>query len=117
MVQERRLAPRARVRLVVGIQGEDRAWMERFTDDLSRGGTFIETDTPLPVGTLVKVVLPIPLSDQVDREVEIEGSVARHGTGSSGGPPGMGIEFIAFPAEDRKAVVAYVDSLLKKKKP
>ncbi len=115
MTQERRLAPRAKVRLVVRIQGENRGWMERFTDDLSRGGTFIETDSPLPLGTFVKVVLAIPLSDQVDREVEIEGSVARHGTGAAGGPTGMGIEFIAFPAEDRKAVVTYVDSLLKKK--
>ena len=65
------------------------------TVNLSEGGVFIATDSPLPVSTEVALSFPI---QSLDTEVEACGSVVRTvlDQEQTGEPAGMAIEFTEF---------------------
>lgn len=72
---------------------------------LGCGGMFIESDRPLPAGSLLKVRFQLPGRPG---QHEIEGQVvwSRLPTGPPASAPGMGIEFI-----DRRAAAALAGEL------
>src|SRR3954454_2402795 len=70
-----------------------------YTKNISKGGTFIKTKKPLPVGTLFLFNLfvppltePLVLRGEV-RWIRREGEVTDEGEGPEG-EPGMGIRFV-----------------------
>ena len=76
--------------------------------DLSRGGVFIRTDMPRPVGTLVLMQIPVP-GGQV---VQLRGTVKhiKYNPGAPGNPPlGMGIEFANLGEEGREFLQALLE--------
>ncbi len=66
--------------------------------DISQGGVYVATDTPIQMGNLVTLQFDIPT---VPGAVKVDGSVAHHHFHPNGKPAGFGVEFIAFRSEGK----------------
>ena len=99
---DRRGSIRIPLMLRMGFQsyGEIR---ETLMTNLSRGGIFIATEDPLPLGSTLRVWIRIGESAQ---EVDVEGEVASHnsGPGLLSEELGMGVKFIHMTPEQEKIV-------------
>ena len=80
--------------------------------NISKGGIFINTRTPLAVGTMVKLIISLPdaafpfdLTGRVTRVHEYD-----NGTNLV---PGMGLEFVDVDDEKRVRIEKFVDRLRK----
>lgn len=73
-------------------------FLSDYTKNISTGGTFIKTKTPLEVGTEFVFKLYVP---SIDDPVEIHGVVKWVSDKDEGPGPGMGIEF-RFDSEDQR---------------
>ncbi|MDO9514872.1 MAG: PilZ domain-containing protein [Syntrophales bacterium] len=79
-------------RIFVDGEGEEADFLDAVTSDISAGGAFFHTDTPLPVGTEMYVDLILPLDELKKIEgkranIKVKGSVIRTGA------RGMAISF------------------------
>ncbi|MEM7448758.1 MAG: TIGR02266 family protein [Myxococcota bacterium] len=84
-------------------------FIEQYSTDISRGGIFIKSKSPMSVGTLLK--FEFQLKDQ-SRLIHGVGRVVwqRDPSGSTEAlPPGMGIKFIKMDPESRGLVQQIVD--------
>ncbi len=74
-----------------------------YMDSMGLGGFFIRTKEPLPVGSLMALLLNLPAGD-----VRARGIVRRISPNS-----GMGVEFVAMTPEDRgrlnKSILPYLE--------
>lgn len=68
-----------------------------YATTLGAGGIFLETESPVPVGSQVKLRFRLPASEELH---EIEGRVCwiHLQTGSAGHSPGIGIQFTSSTA-------------------
>ena len=83
-----------------------------YTRNISRGGTFIATERPLPVGTEFLFKLTIP---KLNKPLELRGKVHWIVTPADveeGRDPGMGIGFIYDNEAERQAVEREVERLM-----
>jgi uncharacterized protein (TIGR02266 family) len=71
--------------------------------NVSRGGVFVSTATPLPLGTKIRLWIQVGDSGE---EIEVEGEVASHnaGPGLLSDETGMGVRFVHLSEEQAKAV-------------
>ncbi len=85
-------------------------FIEQYSVDISRGGIFIKSKTPMSVGTLLK--FEFRLKDE-SRLIHGVGRVIwkREEDGGDDSPPGMGIKFIKMDPESR----ALVDQMVAKR--
>jgi type IV pilus assembly protein PilZ len=88
-----------------------------YTKNISRGGTFIRTERPLPVGTgfVFRLVVPglaepLVLRGEV-RWVRAPGD-AHAGAEDPDGHPGMGIRLVYDDESQRRAIEALVERLM-----
>ena len=89
---ERRRNARAPIELKVEYRRVNTFFAD-YTKNISRGGTFIGTERPLPVGTEFVFALGVPkLADPVRLQGKVIWIVAAEES-SKANPPGMGIEF------------------------
>ena len=102
---ERRLETRAPIELKVEYRRLNTFFYD-YTRNISKGGTFIKTKKPLPIGTmfLFKLFVP-PLAEPMVLRGEVrwtrrEGEVTDQGEGPTD-EPGMGIRFVY--ADDEQA--------------
>ena len=112
----RRQEPRAPIELKVEYKRLN-TFFQDYTKNISRGGTFIKTRKPLPVGTefIFKLVLPV-----LDQPLELHGEVrwvVREGEApppgiAEGHEEGMGIRFIYDDDGQRLAVSRKVEKLM-----
>lgn len=82
-----------------------------YTSNVSRGGIFLATRNPLPVGTVIKMRFSLPSNSC---KVEVKGKVAwinEYKPGKKNRNPGMGVEFVNLSDEDMMAIT----QLIKKK--
>src|SRR5512137_898570 len=86
------------------------SFLTDWATDISQGGMFINTRTPLPVGTDVKILIqlpmiesPIGLNGRVTRVVKLESR--------SRVAPGMGIQFTDLDPSRRQQLEALVERL------
>ncbi len=92
-------------------------FIQEYTKDISKGGIFIATDKPLPVGSKVDLVLSLPGSA---REVKVSGEIVHivnREQGATAGydrVAGMGVQFTEFDRGDQQILDAYVGSLQQK---
>lgn len=105
---ERRRADRATLELEIGMEGDTRFYTGK-TGDLSTGGLFIATETPLIVDT--QLVLSFVLPDGY--RVSAAGTVAwvrapRYRPHEL--PVGMGVRFEALEERDRRAIEHFLES-------
>jgi uncharacterized protein (TIGR02266 family) len=79
--------------------------------NISRGGLFVRSDTPLPLGAEVSLVLHLPGSD---RSLFATGRVIWNYDAekkTSRVVPGSGIRFVGMTASDRAALEGYLGGL------
>jgi type IV pilus assembly protein PilZ len=78
-----------------------------YTKNISKGGTFIKTRKPLPIGTRFLFKLTVPRRDD---PFELLGEVVW--SMSEGEEPGMGIRFIYSDDKQRLAFETVVEALM-----
>ena len=86
------------------------SFLTDWATNISQGGLFINTRHPLPVGTLVKILIqlpmaafPVDLSGRVTRVAEFDNQLNV--------VPGMGIEFTDIDSSKREQIEAFVQKL------
>ena len=100
---EKRIHPRAPVELKVDYKRVN-SFLADYTKNISRGGTFIGTDKPLPIGTRLRFRISVP---DVAVPINLTGEVAW--IAPAGSAPGMGIRFVDLEGEAREVFEARVD--------
>jgi len=88
------------------------AFFADYTKNISKGGTFIKTARPLPIGTRFLFALAVPaLSDPVQITGEVQW-ISPGDTGAPGSEPGMGIRFVFAADEERIRLERLVQGLM-----
>ncbi|MEZ4226019.1 MAG: TIGR02266 family protein [Polyangiaceae bacterium] len=108
---ERRLSGRAPIELKVEYKRLNTFFAD-YTRNISRGGTFITTERPLPVGTEFIFALGIP---KLGDPLRLRGKVmwiTPTEESTSANPAGMGIEFQFDSDDERKDKIRVVEALL-----
>lgn len=110
-MEERRQAPRAPIELKVEYKRLN-SFFADYTRNLSKGGTFIATSKPLPVGTefLFRLIVP-----KLQEPLEIRGEVAWVVTAEEATPnrpAGMGIQFRYQNETERNTVQKVIEQLV-----
>ncbi len=100
---ERRSAVRHRVEAEVTLESESHVFTG-LVRDVSRGGVFVATYQPLPVGTAVVLELTLP-----EARIEVRGEVRWRRELCEEAPPGMGIEFERLEANALSSLEAFCD--------
>jgi type IV pilus assembly protein PilZ len=88
------------------------ALLSDYTHNISRGGTFIRTDRPLDVGTVLSFTIRAP---ELGEPIVLRGVVrwvVKPGKAASGRPSGMGIAFVYEAPAHREALEARLDRLM-----
>lgn len=108
---DRRNHPRAPIELKVEYRRLNTFFAD-YTRNISRGGTFIKTDTPLPIDTefifklkIPSLTAPITLKGKVKWVVETQSATEES-------PAGMGIKFIYADQSERDLVENKVERLM-----
>jgi myo-inositol-1(or 4)-monophosphatase len=107
---ELRKDPRAPITMQVSYHSSE-AFKTDYVQNLSKGGLFIQTTSPLPRGTPLKVVLPFSSPSRV---IEAEGVVTwvQNASHSDHGVSGMGVQFTAIDPGDRAFIENQVATIL-----
>ena len=81
--------------------------------NISRGGIFIKTPNPPPMGTQLDLEFKLPESGKV---IKASGEIvwSQHASAKSSLPPGMGIKFRQITPEDLQEVTDYVNKIISK---
>ena len=117
---ERRQDARAPIELKVEYKRLNTFFYD-YTKNISKGGTFIKTKRPLPVGTMFLFKLFIPaLSDPLVVRGEVrwtqkEGEAEASSEGAAGGDgsdPGMGIRLLYDDDDQRRKLEGVVEKLM-----
>lgn len=108
---ERRDAPRTPIELKVEYKRLN-SFFADYTKNISRGGTFIRTDRPLPIGTDFVFKLGIPtLPDPVVLTGKVQWVIMPEQVNGEQ-EPGMGIGFIFESEAQRQRVLGVVERLM-----
>ncbi len=108
---DRRRGQRAPIELKVGYKRLNTFFAD-YTRNISRGGTFIGTERPLPLGTEFVFALTVP---GLDEPLRLTGKVIWTTSvedATKANPAGMGIEFQYASDEERREKEARVERLL-----
>jgi type IV pilus assembly protein PilZ len=109
---ERRSIARAPIELRVEYKRFN-AFLADYTKNISRGGTFIATSKPLPVGTDFLFALAVPSRAL---PLRLRGTVMwtiEEGAATKANPAGMGIEFQYEEANERELMARIVTDLVR----
>jgi type IV pilus assembly protein PilZ len=110
--RDRSLDPRRPIELKVEYERLN-AFFADYTKNISRGGTFIQTRKPLPVGTEFSFLLYVPTLDQpLEIRGEVKWVVEPGQPGDGAEPPGMGIRFVYASEEEQRNVERMVERLM-----
>jgi len=112
---ERRHDPRHPVRIPVYFDSVNSLLSQ--SEDISKGGIFVETDASLPIGTPVRLLLHLPVESK-NVQVTVEGKVVHRRAAEKGRPAGIGVRFDAFSLEDQRSLLeAFLERLQHERKP
>ncbi len=103
---ELRIAPRAPIELKVEYRKVN-SFFADYTKNISKGGTFIKTKKPLPVGTQFLFKLTVP---HRENPFELLGEVAW--ARAEGDDPGMGIRFVYSSDGQRSEFEGVVEKMM-----
>ncbi|MFN0062793.1 MAG: TIGR02266 family protein [Myxococcaceae bacterium] len=108
-VKTTRRADRLQHELLVAYRTVD-GFITDWAVNISRGGIFINTRKPLPVGTTVRLIISLP---DTAFPFDLSGRVARVNEfdNPSNQVPGMGLEFIDVDDEKRLRIERFVERL------
>lgn len=108
--RERRRNRRFDVEIKVDYQTRD-IFTSNYVMNLSKGGVFIQSDSPHPIGTEIHLTFTLP---ELNTTIQVNGEVAWTydiQRGTSAILPGMGIRFIDLSPEDKKQLEATIENL------
>jgi type IV pilus assembly protein PilZ len=108
---ERRFSARAAVELPIEYERLN-ALLSDYTHNISRGGTFIRTDQPLPVGTVLSFTIVAP---KLENPLVLRGSVqwiVHPEESAADRPAGMGIAFVFGSPDEKARFEARLDRLM-----
>ena len=109
--RERRESGRAAVRLPIEYDRLN-ALLSDYTHNISQGGTFIRTERPLPVGTVLSFTISAPtLAEPILLRGVVRWTVDAP-AGRADRPAGMGIEFVFDSSEQKSALESRLDRLM-----
>ena len=111
--RERRESGRIAVQLPIEYERLN-ALLADYTHNISRGGTFIRTDRPLQVGTVLSFTIRAP---QLSEPILLRGVVrwvTEADQASADRPAGMGIAFVFDSPEQKAAIEGRLDRLMVK---
>ena len=103
-------APRVEYELPVAYSSVS-GFVTDWATNLSRGGLYINTDQPLPVNTVVRLLVTLP---GAHFPVELKGRVTRlnaMGAVAANQPPGMAVEFVDVDDDKRSRIGEFVERL------
>lgn len=110
MEDERRRNPRAPIELKVEYKRLNTFFAD-YTKNISRGGTFIATEKPLPIGTEFVFALAVPgWAEPLRLRGKVIWTTDPHES-TKGNPAGMGIEF-QYDERERQEKEAAVERLM-----
>lgn len=108
---DQRRAQRVKARLKVHFK-TPRAFIQEYTANISKGGIFIESDLLLDREDPVEVIVCLPYTN---REIRLNGRVAwvltKDQATSVKRKPGLGLEIVNLPNEDRELFELYIDRI------
>ncbi len=108
---DRRVFARAPIELKVEYRRLN-TFLADYTKNISRGGTFIGTERPLPIGTEFVFALVVPsLAEPLRLRGRVMWTVSAEDA-SRANPAGMGIEFLYQDDAERREKEAAVERLL-----
>jgi type IV pilus assembly protein PilZ len=114
LADERRDGDRPAIELSVEYKRLN-AFFADYTKNISRGGTFIKTDKPLPIGTEFVFKLSAPgASEPLALRGRVQWIMNEADAKAQGQDPGMGIGFIYATEAERERVAAIVEVLMVK---
>jgi len=105
---ERRVDPRRPIELKVEYKRLNTFFAD-YTKNISRGGTFIKTSRPLPVGTEFLFKLYVPGRDV---PLTIHGEVQRIIDPGGDEDPGMAIKFVYREGDPQAAIARTVEGMM-----
>jgi len=110
---DRRRASRGPIRLRVDYERMN-SFFADYTKNISKGGTFIKTARPLPIGTRFLFALSVPaLSEAVQITGEVQWIRAEvPGATDPDEEPGMGVRFVFTAEEERIRFERLVQGLM-----
>jgi type IV pilus assembly protein PilZ len=88
------------------------ALLSDYTHNISRGGTFIRTDRPPELGTVLSFTIRAP---RLGEPIRLRGAVrwvVRHDQAGPGRPAGMGIEFVYESPTQKETIESRLDRLM-----
>ena len=109
--RERRESGRATLELPVEYDRLN-ALLSDYRHNISRGGTFIRTDRPLPLGTVLSFTIRAP---ELGEPLVLRGAVrwvVETGKAESRRPAGMGIAFLYDSPQQKEAIERRLDRLM-----
>jgi len=84
-----------------------------YTKNLSKGGTFIKTPRPLPIGSRYQFSFTLPaLSEPLVLEGEVSWTVPPEAAQARNEDPGMGIKFVFRDAAARREFEELVERMM-----
>jgi type IV pilus assembly protein PilZ len=105
----KRRSERLQHELLVAYRSVD-GFITDWAVNISKGGLFINSRNPLPVGTLVRLIISLPdtafpfdLTGRVTRVSEYDNAANE--------VPGMGVEFVDIDEDKRSRIERFVDKL------
>lgn len=109
MVQKRK-HPRARLKIEVSYKTAD-VFTSNSSINISKGGIFIKTPNPPPMGTQLDLEFKLPDSGKT---IQAAGEIVwcQHTSTKSSLPAGMGIKFRQISPDDLREVSDYVKKIL-----
>ena len=106
---EKRLNPRVKTNFELKVQyAETFHWT--MLRNLSAGGVFVQTETPLDVGSIVSMQLALPVDDEI---MDIQGRVMWLQQASKTTAPGMGLEFTSISPKHQQKIINFIGATLK----
>ena len=110
--EDLRSSSRAPVRLRVDYQRMN-SFFADYTKNISKGGTFIKTARPMPIGTRFVFALSLPaLSEPVQLDGEVTWILPVEAAAHLKEDPGMGIRFIFKDAPARREFEDLVERMM-----
>jgi uncharacterized protein (TIGR02266 family) len=92
---------------------DKQSFLNAYTSNISNGGLFISTGSPLAQDDVFLLKLQLP---ELSQPLKIKCKVAwvnKQESGTDNRPPGMGVQFTEMNSEDKKTLSEYIHSLMK----
>ena len=108
VVEAKRKTPRVPIEIRVEYERFNR-FVSEYTRDISRGGMFIRSESPLDVGTDLYVTLSFPHHKD---DITLMANIVRTVSPQESAEPGMGVRFNFSDSDESRALHRLVDGLI-----